>query len=145
MTEVKNLGNTKNVGRKPKKDPAVFRYAVKLNSEENGRFEIMFQQSGLDRYSKFIKAKVFGTPLKVVHIDKSTKDYYMLLTNFYYQFQAVGNNYNQIVRALKSNFNEKTAVALLHRLEKKTIEMVFLNQQIIAITKEYEQKYLDQK
>lgn len=143
MTEIKKEPKNRNAGRKPKDDPAVFRYGIKLNSQEKGRFEILYQRLGLDNYSKFIKAKIFGTPLKVVHIDKSTKDFYMRLTNFYYQFQAVGNNYNQIARALKSNFNEQAALALLHRLEKKTIEMVFLNQQIIALTKEYEQKYLD--
>lgn len=45
--------------------------------------------------------------MKVVKIDKATNDYYILLTNFYNQFQAIGNNYNQTVRAIKTNFGEK--------------------------------------
>jgi len=49
----------------------------------------------------------------VVRIDKAAMDYYVRLTNFYHQFQAVGNNYNQAVKAIKTNFGEKRAYALL--------------------------------
>ena len=45
-------------------------------------------------------------------------DYYIRLTNFYHQFQAIGNNYNQTVKAVKSNFGEKRTFALLRNLEK---------------------------
>ena len=36
----------------------------------------------------------------------------MRLTTFHSQFRAIGTNYNQCVRALKSNFSEKKALAL---------------------------------
>ena len=38
--------------------------------------------------------------IKVVKIDKATMDYYIRLTEFHRQFQTVGNNYNQVVRAI---------------------------------------------
>ena len=142
MADKKKINREKTVGRKPKKDPAVYRYGIKLNSEENGRFELLFQESGLRQRSKFIKAALFGTPLKVVKIDKATMDYYIRLTNFYRQFQAVGNNYNQTVKAINTNFGEKRARVLLYKLEKTTIELVVLSRQIISLTREYEQKYL---
>ena len=69
-------------------------------------------------------------------------DYYIRLTNFYHQFQAIGNNYNQTVKAIKSNFSDKRALALLYKLEKITMELVVLSKQIIALTREYEEKYL---
>lgn len=47
MEENRKKKSTKGVGRKPKSDPAVHRYVVRLNSEENGRFNIQFQKSGL--------------------------------------------------------------------------------------------------
>ena len=37
-------------------------------------------------------------------------DYYVRLTNFYHQFQAVGNNYNQAVKAIKTNFGGETGI-----------------------------------
>ena len=104
MEENRKKKSTKGVGRKPKSDPAVHRYVVRLNSEENGRFNIQFQKSGLKEHSKFIKAMLFGHEIKVVKIDKATMDYYIRLTNFYHQFQGIGNNYNQTVKAVKTNF-----------------------------------------
>ena len=86
---------------------------------------------------------LFGREIKVVKIDKATMDYYNRLTNFYHQFQAIGNNYNQTVKAVKSNFSDKRALALLYKLEKTTMELVALSRQIIALTREYEEKYLN--
>lgn len=135
--------NTRNMGgRKPKQDPAVHRYGIKLTGDENFRFRQMFEDSGLDCYSKFIKAVLFKREIKVVKIDKTTFDYYIRLTQFYRQFQAIGNNYNQIVRALKTNFGEKRALQMLYRLEQCTIELVVLSKHIITLTKEYEAKFL---
>ena len=79
---------------------------------------------------------------KNVKVDKATMDYYIRLTNFHHQFQAIGNNYNQTVKALKTNFSEKRALALLYKLEKTTIELILLSKQIIALTKEFEEKWL---
>ena len=143
MEENSKRKTRKGAGRKPKTDPAVHRYVVRLNSEENGHFEIRFQKSGLKQHSKFIKAMIFGHEMKVVRIDKAAMDYYIRLTNFYHQFQAIGNNYNQTVKAVKSNFSDKRALALLYKLEKTTMELVVLSRQIIALTREYEEKYLN--
>ena len=140
MEQKKNTRNTG--GRKPKHDPAVHRYGIKLTGDENFRFRQMFEQSELDCYSKFIKTVLFKREIKVVKVDKTTLDYYVRLTQFYRQFQAVGNNYNQIVRALKTNFGEKRALQMLYRLEQCTIELVVLSKYIIAQTKEYEAKFL---
>ena len=145
MEENKKKNSRKSAGRKPKSDPAVHRYVVRLNSEENGHFEIRFQKSGLKQHSKFIKAMIFGREMKVVRIDKAAMDYYIRLTNFYHQFQAIGNNYNQTVKAIKNNFGEKRAYALLRNLEKTTIDLVVLSKRIIMLTHEFEETYLIKK
>ena len=129
-------------GRKPKQDPAVHRYGIKLTGDENFRFRQMFEESGLDCYSKFIKAILFKREIKVVKIDKTTLDYYVRLTQLYRQFQAVGNNYNQIVRTLKTNFGEKRALQMLYRLEQRTVELVVLSKHIITLTQDYERRWL---
>ena len=129
MEENRKKKSTKGVGRKPKSDPAVHRYVVRLNSEENGRFNIQFQKSGLKEHSKFIKAMLFGHEIKV---EMCIRD----------RFQGIGNNYNQTVKAVKTNFGEKRAYALLRNLEKATIDLVVLSKRIIMLTREFEEAYL---
>lgn len=132
----------KKIGRKPKIDRSKFRYTVNLNEKENGRFMLMLSKSGMTNISRFIKHALFDKEIKVVKIDKATMDYYIRLTNFYHQFQAVGNNYNQVVKAIYHNFGDKRASILLAKLERSTVELIVISKQIIALTKEYEQKWL---
>ena len=80
--------------------------------------------------------------MKVVKIDKAAMDYYMRLTTFYNQYQAVGNNYNQLVKAVKNNFGEKRGLAMLYRLEKVTIELITITKELFVLTDEFEQKHL---
>lgn len=129
-------------GRNPKKDPAVFRYSISLNAEENARFLSLFEQSQMNVMAHFITACIFQKTIKTIKVDKVTMDYYMRLTNLYGQFRSVGVNYNQIVKLLYRNFSEKKAAAYLYKLEKYTTEMAGLCQQIIQLTAEFETKYL---
>ena len=105
---------------------------------ENTRFERLLADSGARDRTLFIKKSIFSGQIKVVRIDKATMDYYIKLT----EFQAIGNNYNQVVRALKNNFGEKRAMSLLYRLEKLSVELMLLCKKITALTQEYERKWL---
>ena len=60
------------MGRKPKADPAIHRYGIKLTNEENVRFEAAFSESGMKEKAGFIKKSIFGGRIKVVKIDKAT-------------------------------------------------------------------------
>ena len=138
-----NTNKKKQGGRKPKKDTAIHRHTIRMNDEENTRFNTLFLQSGMRDKTGFIKNMIFKNIMKTVKIDKAAMDYYIRLTNFYAQFQAIGNNYNQTVKAVKTNFSEKRGLALLYRLEKVTIELVVLSKKIIELTREFEQKHLN--
>lgn len=127
-------------GRIPKKDPAVFRYSISFNSVENSRFLSLFELSGAKNKAHFITSCIFNNPVKVVKIDKRLHDYYMRLTTFFGQFRAIGVNYNQVVKALNSNFSEKKALAFLYKLEKATIDFVDLQKKIVDLTNELKQK-----
>ena len=142
MEENKNKKTRKSVGRKSKTDPAVYRYGIKFNSQENDQFELLFQKSGMAYRARFIKAVLLNKEIKVVRIDKAAMDYYIRLTNFYHQFQSIGNNYNQTVKAVKTNFGEKRAFVQLRNLEKATIDLVLLSKRIILLTREFEEEYL---
>ncbi|MDR1504359.1 MAG: hypothetical protein LBT43_18075 [Prevotella sp.] len=141
MNEEKNPKRRKG-GRIPKKDPANRRHIFYLNEVDEAKFMSLFEQSGQSVMAHFITSCIFNKPIKVVKIDKGVQDYYMRLTTFFGQFRGIATNYNQIVKALNSNFTEKKALAFLYKLEQATIELVNLNQQVIDLTNEFEQKYL---
>jgi hypothetical protein len=128
------------VGRTPKSDPAIFRYAISLNEVEHAAFLGRFDESGMTVKAHFITASIFNKPLRVVRLNKGAMDYYVRLTTFYSQFRAIGVNYNQVVKSLKLAFPEKKALVMLAKLEKVTIELFKLNHQIMNLTEEFEAK-----
>ena len=137
-----NQSDRRKGGRNPKEKPAVFRYSIRMNIDENNKFLSLFEQSGEAVKAHFITYCIFNRPIKVVKIDKGVQDYYMRMTTFFGQYRAIGTNYNQIVKALKSNFAEKKALAFLYKLEKATLELVAINRQIIQLIEEFEQRWL---
>jgi hypothetical protein len=131
----------KQVGRKPKSDPCRHRLAINLNDADYAAFLSLYEASGLSDKARFITSCIFDRQLKVVKIDKAAMDYYMRLTTFYAQFRAIGVNYNQVTKALKSTFTEKKALAFLYKLENATRELVELQHSIIALTEEFKSNY----
>lgn len=130
-----------NHGRKPKSDKMRHRYVFRLDDGDNARFLALFDESGKATRAEFIVSALFGKEIRVVKLDKGTQDFYMRLTSFHSQFRSIGVNYNQCVRALKSNFSEKKALAFLHKLEQHTVELVELSKQISALAEEFQTKY----
>ena len=106
-------------GRPALADPAKHRHVLYLNDRENARFLSQWEQSGVTSKSRFIAARLFGA-----------------------QFRAVAVNYNQVVKALHSNFSEKKALAFLYKLEKATTELSMLNRQVIDLTNECKELWL---
>lgn len=131
------------VGRKPKAKPEKYRYVVRMDEDENRQFKLMFQKPEAVHHSKFIKSVLLNRTIRIIKIDPATTDFYIRLTNFYHQFQAIGNNYNQVVKAVKTNFGDKRAFVLLRKLEKETVELVIVSRQIVALINEYKERYLN--
>lgn len=143
--EEKNSKQMRKTGRKPKIDPAVHRYSFNLNDEENAKFLALFDQSGISVKAHFITACIFQKTVKTVKIDMNAIEYHERLTRFFSQFRAIGTNYNQIVKILYRNFSEKKAGTYLFKLEKETIELVKATQEVIRLTHEFEEKYLNKE
>ncbi|MDR0511237.1 MAG: MobA protein [Rikenellaceae bacterium] len=114
----------KKCGRKPNKNPQTNRLWIRLNDKDCERFLKLYERSGKRSYSAFIADSVLNKQYKIVIINKSLIDYAVLLSSFRSQYRAIGNNYNQVLRHLKAAFPEKTALLMLYRLEKATIEFV---------------------
>ena len=112
-------------GRPALQDPAKHRHVLYLNDRENTRFLAQWEQSGVSSKSRFIAARLFGEPFRVVKVDKSAVEYCAKLTEFYAQFRAVA-----------------VALAFLYKLEKATTELAMLNRQIIDLTNECRELWL---
>ena len=91
-------------GRKPKSDPADYKYSFRLNAGENMRFEKLVTESEAKDKTRFIKKAIFG--------------------------------------AIRTNFGEKRAMSLLYKLEKMTLELMLVTKKVIALTEEYQKKWL---
>jgi hypothetical protein len=101
----------------------------------------MKETAGVQSQSAFIKARIFNETFRVIKVDRSLLDYYQKLTTLYGQFRSVGVNYNQVVVALKSNFTEKKAYAMLAQLEKLTLELATIGGEIVQLTREFQEKW----
>lgn len=129
-------------GRHPKESRKTHCVMVRFDDEEFARFLTMYEQSGVYAKAVFIKARVFGAEFKVLKVDKTLVDYYTKLSSLHAQYRAIGVNYNQTVKELKSRFSEKKAMALLFKLEKLTVELAELSRQILALTNDFQQQWL---
>ena len=128
-------------GRHPKESRKTHCVMVRFDDDEWLKFLAMFERSGVYAKAVFVKARVFGDTFRVLKTDKSLLDYYTKLSAFHAQYRAVGNNYNQTVKELKSRFSEKKAMALLYKLEKHTVELASLSRQIIELTRNFEEQW----
>ena len=63
--------------------------------------------------SRFIVKRIFAEEFVVIRRDPSKVQFIARLNDFYFQFQKLGNNYNQIVKAINSHFSN---VAIPHQI-----------------------------
>ena len=143
--EEKDRNQIKKTGRKPKIDPAVHRYSLNLNDEDNAKFLALFDQSRMKITAHFITACIFQKTVKTVKIDMDAVEYHAGLTKFFGQFRGIATNYNQVVKLLNANFSDKKASAYLSKLEKDTAEMKELLLKVLILTEEFEKKHLNKE
>ena len=128
-------------GRPQKNDTALHCVMVRFNDVEYARFLALYEQSGVPAKATFIKARVFDESFRVVKTDRGTLKYVAKLSTFHSQFRAVGTNYNQVVKELHSHFSERRALAMLYKLEKQTMQLAAIGEQIVALSKEFQQRW----
>lgn len=128
-------------GRPPKINPAAYRYVVRFDAAENGVFLNLFEKSGATNKAAFIKNVILGKPFKVFVVDENTRVFIDKLSSFNAQYRTIGIEYNTVVKTLRENFNEKKAMKALYKLEQLTIELVKLNREIVALAKDFDERW----
>ncbi len=127
-------------GRNPKVNLKSHCVMVRFDDAEWVKFLTMFEHSGMRAKAVFIKKQFFKQPFKVLRVDKTFVDYYTKLSDFHAQFRAIGTNYNQVIKILRSHFSEKKTMALLYKLEQHTIELVKLSHRIAELSRELKEQ-----
>ena len=69
------------------------------------------------------RQRIFAEEFRVVRIDPTLGRYVTRLNQFYEQIQRVGNNYNQIVRAVNTHFSHTAIPRQVLLLERRTREL----------------------
>ena len=113
-----------------------YKYSSRLNEEQHIRFNELLCKAGSEHNrSRFIVKRIFGEVFVVVRRDPSTVQFVTRLNDFYFQFQRVAQNYNQVVKAINAHFSN---VAIPHQiavLEQRTRELKALSIEILNLVK----------
>ena len=99
----------------------------------------MLAAAGLEHNrSRFIVKRLFAERVEVIRRDPSKVEFLARLNDLYFQFQRVGNNYNQVVRAINSYFSNVSIPRQIAALEQHTRELKALSIEILNLTKQAE-------
>ena len=130
-----NRKQTNRNARKP--ETASYKYFFRLNEEQHIRFNELLTKAGSEHNrSRFIVKRLFAEEFVVVRRDPSKVQFVARLNDFYFQFQKLGNSYNQIVKVINAHFSN---VAIPHQiavLEQRTRELKALSIEILNLAKQ---------
>ena len=86
--------------------------------------------------SRFIVKRIFSEEFVVVKRDPSKVQFVARLNDFYFQFQKLANNYNQVVKAINSHFSSVAIPHQIAALEQRTRELKALSMEILNLAKQ---------
>ena len=98
------------------------------NPKDQQRAIDLFQRSGAETKSDFVRGRILGEHFKVITVDKSAVEYYRKLSELTAQIHKIGVLYNQTVRAINSYHSIKTAQIMLEKLEKLSAQIIALQE-----------------
>ena len=128
-------------GRKMSSKPRWDNWHVRLPNPKDQRRAIdLFQRSGAETKSDFVRGRILGESFKVITVDKSAVEYYRKLSELTAQIHKIGVLYNQAVRAINSYHSVKTAQILLEKLEHLSAQIIALQEQANRLTIDYRKK-----
>ena len=110
------MDNNQKLTDKTEKKPRTpsYKYSFRLNEEQNIRFNELLCKAGSEHNrSHFIVKRIFAEEFVVIRRDLSKVQFVARLNDFYFQFQKLANNYNQIVKAVNAHFSN---VAIPHQI-----------------------------
>ncbi|MCM1140817.1 MAG: hypothetical protein NC453_19790 [Muribaculum sp.] len=128
-------------GRPLLPNPCTHCVMVRFDDLEFDALQRMMDKANETVKATFIKQALFGKPFKVIVTDKTLALYTAKLGEFFSQFRTLGVNYNLVVRELRMGFNEKKAMSMLYKLEKATMEMASVMNEVRELTEKFDEQW----
>ena len=114
-----------------------YKSSFRLNEEQNIRFNELLCKVGLEHNrSRLIVKRIFGEEFVVVRRDPSKTQFVVRLNDFYFQFQRIGANYNQVVKVINAHFSNVAIPHQIALLEQRTRELKALSIEILNFAKQ---------
>ena len=136
-----NKQTEKDNGRKSSDKPRWDNWHVRLpNPKDQQRAIDLFQRSGAETKSDFVRGRILGESFKVITVDKSAVEYHRKLSELTAQVHKIGVNYNQVVRLMRLYTAEKSIQALLRELIGLTKELTALQEKAVSLTIDYRER-----
>ena len=130
-----NCKQTNRNARKP--ETASYKYSFRLNEEQHIRFnELLYKAGSEHNRSRFIVKRIFNEEFVVVKRDPSKVQFIARLNDFYFQFQRIAANYNQVVKAINAHFSNVAIPHQIAMLEQRTRELKALSIDILNLAKQ---------
>ena len=127
--------------RKETEKPRWDNWHVRLpNPKDQQKAIDLFQRSGAETKSDFVRGRILGDSFKIITVDKSAVEYYRKLSELTAQIHKIGVLYNQVVRAINAYHSVKTAQIMLEKLERLSAQIIELQQKTIDLTIDYRSK-----
>ena len=127
--------------RKKVEKPRWDNWHVRLpNLKDQQKAIDLFQRSGAETKSDFVRGRILGDSFKIITVDKSAVEYYRKLSELTAQIHKIGVLYNQVVRAINSYHSVKTAQIMLEKLENLSAQIIALQEQAISLTIDYRKR-----
>ena len=127
--------------RKKVEKPRWDNWHVRLpNLKDQQKAIDLFQRSGAETKSDFVRGRILGDSFKIITVDKSAVEYYRKLSELTAQIHKIGVLYNQVVRAINAYHSVKTAQIMLEKLERLSTQIIELQQKTIDLTIDYRSK-----
>ena len=137
MNKDTEYGSERKQAEKPRWD----NWHVRLpNPKDQQRAIDLFQRSGAETKSDFVRGRILGDSFKIITVDKSAVEYYRKLSELTAQIHKIGVLYNQVVRAINAYHSVKTAQIMLEKLERLSAQIIELQQKTIDLTIDYRSK-----
>lgn len=100
----------------------------------------LYNKSGAESKSDFVRARILGESFKVITVDKSAVEYMRKLSELTAEVHRIGVNYNQVVRLMRLYTAEKSIQALLQELIGLTQELTALQEKAVSLTIDYRER-----
>ena len=76
---------------------------------------------------------------KVFTVDEGTREFIDKLSGLNSAYRTIGVSYDLLLRTLRENFTEKKAIAAIAELERKTVQLVSLSQDIVVLARQFDE------